>query len=98
MPHAFWPSRCPIKAQLLLLTRHGCHLCEEMAADLAQLAQQWPGLSWQLADVDSRSDWRAQWGSEVPVLLRQQADGVMQELCRHHLQADALLWHLGEPG
>lgn len=69
-----------------------------MAADLVQLSRAEPGLSWQLADVDSRTDWREQWGTEVPVLLGQQLDGSWQALCRHRLCEDRLLQWLGDAG
>ena len=51
--------------------RNGCHLCEEMAA---VLFRGWPDQAgrMQWRDVDERPEWRAAYGSRVPVL---QLDG-----------------------
>lgn len=73
---------------LLALTvygRHGCHLCEEMLRDLQRLAEQIP-LVWRVEDVDQRTDWRAQYGNDVPVLTTQTG----RVLCRHRLDETAL--------
>jgi hypothetical protein len=50
----------------ILLTREGCGLCEEFE----QAVRQWrPAVDLDLADVDSREDWRRRYGLRVPVLL-----------------------------
>jgi hypothetical protein len=57
-----------------LLTRAGCHLCDEMARLLdPELGSR--GEAWRSVDVDApgNEDLRARWGDTVPVLLR---DGV----------------------
>ncbi len=58
------------EAALYFYYREGCHLCEEMAA---RLFRDWPEIAEQMQwrDVDSREDWRAAWGTRVPVLARQ---------------------------
>jgi len=49
--------------------RNGCHLCEEMAA---QLFRGWPdqagAMVWR--DVDQRAEWRKAYGDLVPVLTQ----------------------------
>ncbi len=53
---------------MLLLTREDCPLCDEF---LEELAHEFPRLAAVvvIADVDSREDWRRQYGSRIPVLL-----------------------------
>lgn len=55
-------------AGLLLLSRPGCHLCEQM---VAELLTEFPELAPRLAeaDVDSRPDWQRRYGLKIPVLL-----------------------------
>ena len=48
-----------------LVTRHGCHLCDEMAAQL-----EGAGLGFSSLDVDRHPALRARFGDVVPVLLR----------------------------
>ncbi len=55
--------------KLELLTRPGCHLCEEMAAVLDAVLPG-EGLAYATVDVDSRPELRARFGDVVPVLLR----------------------------
>jgi hypothetical protein len=54
-----------------LVTRQGCHLCEEMAALLDQTLPA-HGLSWSPLDVDADADpaLRERYTDSVPVLLR----------------------------
>lgn len=70
---------------LVLYSRLGCHLCERMETELTELAGELQ-FSWRVEDVDRRSDWRAAYGSEIPVLTT--ADG--REICRHVLDAAAV--------
>ena len=70
------------KAQLILYTRPGCHLCDEMkgeiqragCADLYVLDE---------INIETDSDLLAQYRCEIPVLL---IDGV--EAFRHRLRAE----------
>jgi len=55
-----------------LLTRAGCHLCEEMALVLDRVLVP-GGEAWTAVDVDLDAALRERWGDTVPVLLR---DGV----------------------
>jgi glutaredoxin-like protein DUF836 len=52
-----------------LVTREGCHLCDEMAALLDKILPSF-GLSYTLRDVDAEPDLRARFTDVVPVLLR----------------------------
>ncbi len=48
-----------------LVTRKGCHLCDEMAAELDRA-----GLAYASLDVDLDPELRARFSDVVPVLLR----------------------------
>jgi glutaredoxin-like protein DUF836 len=52
-----------------LVTREGCHLCDEMAALLDEILPSF-GLSYTLREVDAEPDLRARFTDVVPVLLR----------------------------
>lgn len=71
------------RGPLLLYTRVGCGLCDELRAELARLA---PDLVVELVDIDRDPVLQRRYGLHVPVLM---ADGL--ELCRHHLDARAVL-------
>jgi glutaredoxin len=47
-----------------LYGRHGCHLCEEMAAQLRALR-----IPFDAIDVDTDPDLRLRYGRDVPVLI-----------------------------
>ena len=47
-----------------MYSRHGCHLCEEMAAQLRSL-----GVDFDEVDVDSDPHLRLKYGRDVPVLV-----------------------------
>jgi hypothetical protein len=55
-----------------LITREGCHLCDEMAAVLDDVLPRY-GLNYSLRDVDVEPELRVRYTDLVPVLLR---DGV----------------------
>ena len=52
-----------------LLTRAGCHLCDDMARLLDGVLPA-RGLAYAVADVDADPLLRERWGEVVPVLLR----------------------------
>ncbi|MGY1590368.1 glutaredoxin family protein [Geodermatophilus sp. SYSU D00708] len=56
------------EARLQLLTREGCHLCEDAATTLAQIAAE-AGLPTGSVDVDSDPELQAEYGDRVPVVL-----------------------------
>lgn len=55
--------------QLDLLTRPGCHLCNEMKELLDDVLPEM-GLDYRLVDVDSEAGLSARFGEVIPVLLR----------------------------
>ena len=52
-----------------MVTREGCHLCDEMAAVLDAILPSY-GLTWSPRDVDADPELRARFTDVVPVLLR----------------------------
>jgi hypothetical protein len=71
-------------SDLVLLTKPGCHLCQQMKAAIAPVLEE---LGLRLSERDVRGDpqERARWEPHIPVLLR---DGV--ELARHRTTPAAL--------
>jgi len=62
-------NRASAPAQWRLLTRQGCHLCDQMAAVLDRgLGPR--GTAWIEVDVDEDAELRERFGETVPVLLR----------------------------
>lgn len=53
---------------LRLLSRSGCHLCDEMRAVVVPLVDRLGG-SLETVDVDSDPALAARWGNEIPILL-----------------------------
>jgi hypothetical protein len=73
-----------VSKTLILYTRAGCPLCEDMAADLLErIAESGHGL--QPVDVDADPVLKARFGWDVPLLF----DGDT-EICRHQLNLPAL--------
>ena len=79
--------------RLLLLSRPGCCLCDELEEDL--LAEFGPGrFELEKADVDSRPEWRQAYGIRIPVLL----DASGQVLSEGHLDPARVAAALGASG
>ena len=57
------------QARYELVTREGCHLCDEMALLLDEVLPSY-SLSWSPRDVDAEPDLRERFTDVVPVLLR----------------------------
>lgn len=76
---------------MLLLSREDCPLCDEF---LEELAHEFPQLAagLQVADVDSREDWRRAYGRRIPVLL----DAAGQVWSEGRLDAAAVARRLAE--
>ncbi|MFI4879407.1 MAG: glutaredoxin family protein [Steroidobacterales bacterium] len=74
-----------VAAQLTVVHRRDCELCDEMLAALARLktTQQLPAIA--VVDVDGDPDLRRRHGLDVPVLL---LDGTV--VCRHRLDESEL--------
>ena len=64
-----WRRTSPPPARYELLTRDGCHLCDEMAAVLDEVLPD-HDLTWSPVDVDADPELRARFTDVVPVLLR----------------------------
>ena len=73
-----------IRPRLTVLSRSYCHLCEELLAALKQYQGRYD-FDIQVVDVDSDPALEEKWGDKVPVVL----DGPI-EVCRYHLDADAV--------
>jgi hypothetical protein len=71
--------------ELVLYGRPACHLCDEMADEIADALR---GRAYRLRieDVDTRPDWRSRFGPRVPVLTL--PDGT--ELCEYRLDPEKL--------
>ena len=59
----------PVTSRLQLLTREGCHLCEEATATLARLAAESGLEPPESLDVDADPELQAEYGDRVPVVL-----------------------------
>ncbi len=79
------------KAQLVLYTKPGCHLCDEMKREIQRAGC---AALYTLAEVniETDSDLLAQYRYEIPVLL---IDGV--EAFRHRLRAEDFKARLTDP-
>lgn len=73
---------------LILYTRHGCHLCEDFEQELRRLQQEIP-FAVEIRDVDARPDWRAAYNDQVPLLLAGD-----EEIARYFLDLERLKRHL----
>ena len=71
--------------RFLLLSRPGCHLCEEMVGLLESVLPAYDE-SFAVEDVDSRPDWRLRFGDVIPVLLRDGRPVAKIRLDRERLQ------------
>ena len=54
--------------RLRLLSRPGCHLCEEMRAEVDRLLQG-HAHEWEIVDVDSDDEIARRWSDSIPVLF-----------------------------
>lgn len=54
--------------ELRLLSRPGCHLCEEMRAEVDRLLDG-DAHRWEVVDVDSDDEIARRWGDSIPVLF-----------------------------
>jgi hypothetical protein len=80
----------PLPAGLVVLSREGCGLCQDMLHALAELerSQAIPAVS--VVDVDSDAELARRFGLKVPVLL---LDGAA--ICHYTLNSKELLRLLG---
>lgn len=68
---------------LVVYTRRGCHLCEDLLEELLALVA--GRLKVELRDIDSREEWRRAYDDRVPVV---EYDG--RVVCQYDLDRDAL--------
>ena len=73
---------------LRVYSRRGCHLCEVLIEQLIPLLD--GRLEFEVCDIDTRSDWREQYDTLVPVV---EYDG--EPICQYHLDRDAIARVLG---
>lgn len=64
--------------QVELLTRPGCHLCED-ARQVVQEVTASLGLTWTERSIDGEAELTARFGEEIPVLM---IDGVQRDFWR----------------
>lgn len=72
-------------------SRRGCHLCEVLIEELLPLVRGVARI--EVHDVDTRREWREQYGDRVPVV---EIDGVY--VCHYRLDRQGLLSRLGARG
>jgi glutaredoxin-like protein DUF836 len=77
---------------LVVLSREGCHLCEQMLEELAGLEREARIPAVTVLDVDSDAALARQYGLKVPVLL---LDGSV--ICHYTLNSQELLRLAGLP-
>jgi glutaredoxin len=61
-------QRGPRPARVTLVTRAGCHLCDEATMVLRRLSAE-NGFAWDELDVDADPEWADAYGDKVPVIL-----------------------------
>ncbi|MFD2418409.1 glutaredoxin family protein [Amycolatopsis pigmentata] len=54
--------------QVVVMTRQGCPSCVRAEEDVERICGEL-GVPWSTADVDSDSEWQAEYGDRVPVIL-----------------------------
>ena len=69
---------------LVVYSRQGCHLCEELLEELLPLVR--GRLEVEVRDIDSRDDWRDAYNTRVPVV---EYDG--EAISEYHLDRDRIL-------
>lgn len=75
--------------ELTIYSRTGCHLCEDMEAQLAVLSNEMPdeaAFVVRQVDIDQKQEWQELYGTRVPVLMKQD-----QLICEAFLDKAALL-------
>lgn len=70
--------------ELLLYTRPGCTLCDELVVGAEPIVRRHDALI-RKVNIDNDPELRRRYGHDIPVL---ELDG--REICRHHLDAAAL--------
>jgi len=76
----------------VVVSREGCHLCEQMLEQMAELERTAVIPAVTVVDVDSDPDLVRQFGLKVPVLLLDNS-----VICHYTLNSNELLRLLGRP-
>ena len=71
------------KSRIRVYSRPGCHLCELLIDELMPLIR--GRLEIEVLDIDSRPEWKLQYGVRIPVV---EYDG--KTVCEHHLDNEAI--------
>lgn len=74
--------------ELLLYTRPGCTLCEDLLAAARPVIDR-HGVGVRKVNIDRDPDLRDRYGHDIPVLMLDDDRGC-REVCRHHLDVEAL--------
>jgi predicted thioredoxin/glutaredoxin len=80
------PSLSALPRGLVVVSRDGCHLCDDMLAELARLEASGAIPPVAIVDVDADPELTRQFGLKVPVLL---LDGSV--VCHYTLNSNELL-------
>jgi len=81
-----------LKDQLTLYSRLGCHLCEDMEAQLPPYLEQ-PGIALEIIYIDKNDELEQLYGTLVPVLKAGD-----REICHYFLDIKALQQYISEVG
>ncbi len=71
-----------------VFTRHDCHLCDRLLAEMQAFRRQWNGevaFEVTVLDIEDREEWMAHYQYHVPVVV---VNG--EEVCHYFLDPDAL--------
>jgi thioredoxin reductase (NADPH) len=68
----------------MVYSRRGCHLCDDLLAELEPLCRDRAQIV--VRDVDTEADWVAAYGDAVPVLCEGE-----REICRYRLDRRAVI-------
>lgn len=77
---------------VIVYSRYGCHLCEDLLEDLESLADE-HGFGIEVRDVDSHCEWLQKYHTRVPVV---EVDG--EFVCEYFLDPATLLARLERGG
>ena len=77
--------------EVVVYSRRGCHLCEEMIEQVEPLCRGRASL--EVRDIDTNDEWQEAYYLDIPVL---HLDG--REVCRHFFDRDAFLAALKDEG
>jgi hypothetical protein len=80
-----------VSPRITLISRPGCHLCDDARVVVEQVAAEL-GVGWEERSIDDDAELRAQWADHIPVTL---VDGRPHDFFR--VSPDRLRAALGDP-